>query len=325
MTTLNDIGERRAIARILPRLPSRADVRVGAGDDCAVVRSGGPDDWLLTADPVIEGIHFDRAAPPRSVGRKAVGRVLSDIAAMGGEPCWLLLDVAAPGSTPVSVLDALYEGAAGLAADCGAAIVGGDMSAAPLLEIHAFGMGRVPAGRAVCRTGARPGDRLYVTGALGGSTHGRHLTFAPRVPEGRWLRDWATAMIDLSDGLATDLRRLAEASRAGAMLDGPRVPAAPEAAAATDGRGALEHALTDGEDFELLFAVPHDRADAFETAWRARFETALSRIGRILPASEGLHLADASGDTVPLRDTGFDHWRTQRPESVFPHLPGDPA
>ena len=217
MKTLQDIGESAAIERICSRLPDSAEVIVGPGDDCAVIRpaGGGGKEWLLTSDPVIEGVHFLADTPRRSVGRKAIGRALSDIAAMGGEPAWALVDIAAPSGTPVATLDELCGGAIDCAQQYGLAIVGGDMSEGPALELHVFAIGSIPAGQAVLRSGAAQGDILFVTNSLGGSASGKHIDFEPRIREGAWLRDWANAMIDVSDGLATDLRHLAEMSGLG--------------------------------------------------------------------------------------------------------------
>ncbi len=128
MQRLKDIGELAAIERLARHLPMRPDVLTGIGDDCAVVRAGGNSkhDWLLTSDPVVEGIHFTHDTDPKAVGHKAIGRVLSDIAAMGGEPCWALMDFVAPSDTTVATLDGIYEGIAGLAEKFGMSVVGGD-------------------------------------------------------------------------------------------------------------------------------------------------------------------------------------------------------
>jgi thiamine-monophosphate kinase len=310
--TLSDIGEIRLIARLARLLPSRPDVIAGVGDDCAVVRAGARDpfDLLLTSDPVIEGVHFGPDAAPAAIGHKALGRVLSDIAAMGGEPLWALVDVVAPARTPAARLEGIYRGAVALARRAGMALVGGDTSRGPVLELHVFGVGRVPRGRALLRSGARPGDILYVTGVLGGSRAGKHLRFAPRLAEGRWLGEgrWASALLDVSDGLATDLRRLAVASRVGIRLDAARVPVAPAARRLQDGRPALAHALGDGEDFELLFTVRRAKAAAFEPAWRRAFRLRCTRIGVVTDPREGIRLAGADGRLAPLRAHGYEHF-----------------
>jgi len=310
MSTLRDIGEIGAIERIRARLPAGADVIVGAGDDCAVVRPAGGDtrDWLLTSDPVIAGVHFTPGAPRAAVGRKAVGRALSDIAAMGGEPAWALVDIAAPASTPVSALDELYDGALDMARAYNLAIVGGDLSDGPVLELHVFAVGSVPSGKAVRRSGAVPGNILCVTGSLGGSAGGRHLDFDPRIEQGVWLRNWATAMIDVSDGLAADLRHLAGMSGTGCELDTGRIPIADAAAAMRNGVSALDHALHDGEDFELLFTLPLEKKTEFAAAWGEEFALTCTQIGIMTAADKGIVLRSADGRTRPLEGAGFRHF-----------------
>lgn len=300
----------RRIARLLPA--GGRDVIAGIGDDCAVVRlPGAAHDLLLTSDPVIEGVHFTPGAAPMAVGHKAVGRVLSDIAAMGGEPLWILADLVAPRTVSVARIDGIYRGMRRLARAAGAVIVGGDTSAGPALELHLFAVGRVSAGRAVLRSGARPGDLVYVTGALGGSRAGHHLAFTPRLREGQWLRAgrWATAMMDLSDGLAADLPRLLAMSKVGAVVETARLPVAPAAKTMRDGRSALAHALGDGEDFELLFTVPSARSAAFETAWRRAWRNlACTRVGVIVRGSSKLRLKHKDGRVVNCRIAGFSHF-----------------
>lgn len=309
--TLQDLGEIEAIRRLARRLHGRPDVRVGIGDDAAVVRVPGSDsDWALTSDPVIEGTHFRPGERGRRVGHKAVGRVLSDLAAMGAQPDWILIDVVARDGTPWPWMDEVYRGAEALARRHGAAIVGGDLARGPAVELHVFGVGRVPRGRACRRRGARPGDRLYVTGALGGSAAGRHLDFEPRVREGRFLRRgrWVTAMMDVSDGLSTDLRRLLAESGVGADVRAASVPASRPARSCRDGRSPLDHALCDGEDFELLFTVPRRKAAAFERAWRRAFRLRCTGIGEITRDSGFLRLLDADGRPQRWPGRGYEHF-----------------
>jgi thiamine-monophosphate kinase len=309
--TLAQMGERAWIRRLAALLPAAPVGVVGIGDDCAVVPSGGRCDWLLKSDPVIEGTHFSAEAPPEGIGHKAVGRVLSDMAAMGGEPDWALVDLVAPGATPIARLEAIYRAASDLARRHGMTIVGGDSSRGPVVELHVFGVGHVPSGRAVRRVGARPGDGLYVTGALGGSSLGRHLAFEPRIAQGVWLREhgWANAMLDVSDGLATDLRNLTEASGVGARIEAARVPASGAAKALSDGLSALHHALNDGEDFELLFAVAAEREGEFMRAWRTAFDLACSRIGVVTGQAGAVELMDVHGRVTPLPAEGFRHFQ----------------
>jgi thiamine-monophosphate kinase len=308
---MKHIGEDALIRRLKKLVPGRADVVAGIGDDCAVVRTGrrDPFDLLLKSDPVIEGVHFDAAASAGSIGHKAMGRVLSDMAAMGGEPLWALIDLVAPATVPVKRLEGLYRGLARLARRHGVAIVGGDTSRGKSLELHVFAVGRVARGRAVLRSGAKAGEALYVTGSLGGSGLGRHLRFEPRLAEGQWLasRGWATAMMDVSDGLATDLRRMIAASGTGAVIEAARVPVSSAAKRLRDKRSPLEHALGDGEDFELLFTVPRRRAAAFESAWRRTFSLRCTRIGE-MTKQPGLLAIHEKGTLSVLETRGYEHF-----------------
>lgn len=303
------------MARLTGRLPARADVVVGAGDDCAVVRpaGGGRYDWLLKSDPVIEGVHFESEAPPRAVGHKALGRVLSDVAAMGGEPLWVLVDLVLRSGRDTAWAEAAYAGLSRLARRSGVAVVGGDTSRGAVRELHVFAVGRVPRGKAVLRSGARAGDALYVTGGLGGSLAGRHLRFEPRLAEGAWLREegWATAMMDVSDGVAADLPRLAAASRLGARLRRAALPlsVAAKQAARRDGIPAWRHALGDGEDFELLLTVRARTAAAFERAWRRQFDLPCTLVGSMTAQRGVIDLVDEEGHDTRLGEQGFEHFR----------------
>ncbi|MGI5869197.1 MAG: thiamine-phosphate kinase [Kiritimatiellia bacterium] len=304
--TLSELGERRLIARLRRQTADGGDVAVGIGDDCAVVRlsADAAEDLVLKSDPVICGHHFLPDAPPRLIGHKALGRVLSDIASMGAAPRWILVNLVAPGDTPVRVIDEAYAGMSALAREHGCAIIGGDTCRGETFEFHVFGCGTLPRGSARLRSGAKAGDVLRVTGRLGGSlVSGSHLSFAPRVREGQWLRDRANAMIDISDGLASELWHLARESRAALVLDPRRVPFSPAAAGAAD---PLRHALFDGEDFELLFSVPPDRERDFDAAWQAAFpELPCTRIGEVAGSGEAdVRLANGA----PLPEGGFDHF-----------------
>lgn len=308
MSTLRAIGENAIVRRLRRMLPSRPDVRCAAGDDCAVVRSGdGRHDLLLTSDPVIEGVHFTSHTPDAAIGHKALARVLSDIAAMGGEPLWALVDVVAPPRTRSDRIPGIYRGLSRLAKRWNVAIAGGDLSCGPALELHVFCVGRVPAGRAALRSGARPGDLIGVTGSLGGSGLGRHLRFEPRLNEGAWLRDRVTAMMDLSDGLATDLPRLLEESRVGAILDASAIPVSRAAARARDNRSPLDRALSDGEDFELLFTMRPAQAAAVRREWNRKFRLRCSIVGRVTNRPCVLEV-DTERGRHPLKTTGYEHF-----------------
>ncbi|MFC1461961.1 thiamine-monophosphate kinase [Verrucomicrobiota bacterium] len=322
--TLSDTGEIQTLQRLCRNLPTRDDVRVGAGDDCAVVNFEDPRlhvagrkpapgtsyDWLLKTDPVIEGVHFASETSAAAVGHKALGRVLSDIAAMGGEPLWILIDVVAPPGTPSSRIDEMYKALSALASRYDVAVVGGDIARGPVLELHVFGVGRVKRGKAVLRSGAKPGHNLFVTGSLGGSGAARHLCFEPRVTEGRWLCEegWASAMIDLSDGLASDIRRLTDRSRTGAELALDSIPLSEAVLDHAHGCSPLHHALTDGEDFELLFTVPEEKAKSLPSAWKKEFDLACTCIGSMTATQGVVECIDRDGNRTRLEESGYDHF-----------------
>ncbi len=276
--TLADLGEDRLVARLTRRLTLGTDVRHGPGDDCAVIGKPGDKYWqLLKTDMVVEGIHFLAGEDPRRIGRKAVCRAISDIAAMGGVPAHALVTLAAPASTPVARIVALYSGLEMAARQYGVSIVGGETSRSPgPLFLSVALTGRVERDRCILRSGGHPGDVLYVTGRLGGSLAGKHLDFTPRLTEARWLVTHFKpgAMMDLSDGLAADLPRLAAASGCGYEILREQLP--------LNQGSTAEQALSDGEDYELLFAIDPKRAIALERAWKRKFpRLPLTRIGQL--------------------------------------------
>ncbi len=297
---LSDLGEDRLIARLTTSLPGHPDLRIGPGDDCAAI--GAPDApfWtLLKTDAVVEGVHFTPETEAHRIGWKALARAVSDIAAMGGEPEHALISLMAAPSLEVARLEALYGGLAACARRFGISLTGGETVRSPEvagepgpLVVSVTLTGRVEAARCVCRSGGQPGDWLLVTGRLGGSfASGKHLDFIPRLREARWLVAHAlpNAMMDLSDGLASDLPRLAAASGCGYELEEAALPCA-------EGVGP-EAALRDGEDFELLFALPPDEAQRVLESWPFE-EVALSVIGRLTPPDTAL----------PDLPHGFDHF-----------------
>ena len=313
-STVSALGERALIRLLTAGLAAPAGVRVGPGDDAAVVRGPSGRDLVLKCDAVVEGVHFLPSAAPRAIGHKAAGRVLSDFAAMGATPRHLLVSLAAPGDTPVPRIRGIYRGLRALADAHGASLVGGETVRAGQLALHVFGLGDLPQGRALLRSAARAGEVLFVTGALGGSIRGRHLKIQPRVREGARLLagGWSRAAIDISDGLATDLRHLAGASGVGADLDPHRIPIAPAARRMRDGRTPLEHALTDGEDFELLFTVRRSLAPQLITAWRRAFTTPLTPIGAITRHAGRIRLRSPGEPDRELQLRGYEHFHTGR-------------
>lgn len=308
------MNELELLARLLPTLPGNETVVLGAGDDCAVLDAGLPDRWLLfKTDAVVEGVHFLPDTTPEKIGRKALARTLSDIAAMAGTPTAAVVTVGLPRGADAERVRGIYAGLAECARTHGVAIVGGETTANPgglLLSIALLGW--VAKDRCLRRAGAQPGDALFVTGELGGSLAGRHLDFAPRLAEARWLAAHGDvhALIDLSDGLASDLRHLLAASGVGAELRAESIPISRAAREAerTAGRGKppLLAALADGEDFELLLAVAARRAVPLLDAWRTHFpDLPLTCIGRVT-AGRNIVLRDRDG-VKPFPDHGYVH------------------
>jgi len=309
------MNEFELIARLTRSLPSNKSVVTGAGDDCAMLDLGLPDRLLLfKTDAVVEGIHFQSGASPEKVGHKALARCLSDIAAMAGTPTAAVLTLALPARFDPGWIEAVYDGLNQLARRHEVAIVGGETVTNPQgLLISVAVMGWVPRGKAVLRSGAEAGDAIFVTGELGGSLTGKHLEFEPRLVEARWLAQEFSihSMIDLSDGLAGDLRHVLKASRAGAELLKNSIPvsraAKQDSRAGTSSKSPLLAAMTDGEDFELLFTVASRDAVPLLDAWKKQFpKLALTCIGKIT-ASEGITLRGKAGmQLFPAH--GYEHF-----------------
>ncbi|MCC6669898.1 MAG: thiamine-phosphate kinase [Planctomycetes bacterium] len=278
---------------------------VGIGDDAAVVRAERRP-LVLKIDPVVEGVHVAAALPAARLGIKAVNRNLSDLAAMGAVPRWLLASVLLPRGYPAARRAGIFRGLRAAARGAGVRVVGGDVSntrGAAAVVVAAFGV--VP-GRPLLRSGARVGDTLHVTGALGGSCLGRHHRFVPRLREGLWLaRDPAVhAAMDVSDGLLLDLQTLLDASGCpGAELEEAAIPIASAARrlARRSGTTALAHALGDGEDYELLFAARGTLRRNGPLAPLAHHP-----IGRIT-SRRGLWLRTLDGRLRRLRPEGYRH------------------
>ena len=298
-------GEFGLIRWIASRTAAHARVPVGIGDDCAVLTLTPGAEVLVTTDMLMDGRHFqlDRDGP-EAVGYKALGVNLSDIAAMAGRPVAAFVAVALPRATAPEIACGLVEGMAPLAAAFDVALAGGDTNAweGPLVVCITILGEAVPPGP-VRRSGARPGDLIYVTGPLGGSLLGRHLRPRPRIREAVALHAAVPlrAMIDLSDGLASDLGHILEESGGlGAILDGARIPVHPDAErhARQDGRSPLEHALADGEDFELCFTLAPDVEPPGGIEMHA--------VGTVT-ADPGIRLRQPDGRTGPLTVRGFDH------------------
>jgi thiamine-monophosphate kinase len=297
------VNEFELIARLTASLPGNASVVVGPGDDCAVLECGSPDSQLLLkTDAVVENVHFTPDTPPQKIGRKAIARCLSDVAAMAGTPVSALVTLGLPAGFDPERIAEIYSGMSSVAQQFGVAIVGGETTRSPgALWISIAITGTVGRGKAVLRSGAKPGDAIFVTGELGGSLSGRHLEFEPRVIEAQWLAEHFQihAMMDVSDGLAGDLRHLLRSSKAGAEILKRAVPISREARLAAKAgdaaKPAFVAALTDGEDFELLFTVASHHAVPLLDAWKRQFpKLKLSCIGKIV-SGDGLRLRDDRG------------------------------
>lgn len=294
MSLLRDIGEDPLIERLLRSSPT-GTYPAGPGDDCAVIDSGGDRMQLLKTDAIISGVHFLPEAPPDQIGWKAVARVASDFAAMGGRAEQWLITLATPADTEVAWLEQLYQGIGHCIRQCGGVIAGGETCSVPdgsATMISIAGTGVVERPHLTLRSTAAVGQSLLVTGTLGGSISGKHLNFTPRVEEAAWLVSHfkPSAMMDISDGLAKDLPRLASLSGCGFQLNRETIPC-------TQGC-TIQQALADGEDYELLFAIEPDRCAALIDAWKRQFpELPLTAIGTLCDPG--------SGDAM---EGGWDHF-----------------
>ena len=290
MNSLRDIGEDALIQRLIALVPRSEDPAAGPGDDCAVIDQDpdSPTLLLLKTDALAADIHFLPGTPARAVGWKAAARVVSDFAAMGGQPTHFLITLALPPETPVAWVEDLYRGIGNCLKKHGGLLAGGETSSVPpgsaaVISIAATGCVRRE--HLVLRSTAHVGDALFVTGRLGGSIQGKHLDFTPRLREARWLvsESKPSAMMDLSDGLAKDLPRLAAASGCGFRID---TSALPRSAGCTPAQ-----ALGDGEDYELLFAIEPARIAGLLAAWPAEFpDLPLTRIGSLVETRAGQSL-----------------------------------
>jgi thiamine-monophosphate kinase len=311
-------------------------LRIGIGDDAALIRPSARREMLVTTDMMVEGIDFRMDwCTFRQIGHKAMAANLSDIASMGGTPRYALAAVALPRNSSMKSVDGLYSGMMSLARRHAVRLIGGDTSASPGgVTVAVVLIGEVEPGRAIRRDGSRPGDRIFVTGPLGDSragleilktatraTAGRHRSLVqkhlyprPRIREGRLLsrRRLAAAMIDLSDGLASDIRRLCEASGVGARIDLSSVPVSAPLAryARSRKRDPRRYALEGGEDFELLFTVRPARLAELRRLQDSGTLRAYP-IGEITPRSRGITVAGGRGGERPMRAGGYEHFVTR--------------
>jgi thiamine-monophosphate kinase len=322
-------GEDALIARVRRALPSRpgAELRAGIGDDAAVIRPARGQEWVVSSDAFIEDVHFLVGTQPgESVGYKALARATSDLAAMGARPRFFLLNLALPRERTGRWLDACLRGMATAARRFRMKLAGGDTARSRTIALNLTVLGEVARGRAVLRSGARPGDRIFVTGKLGaaqlgleivlhglaGQARWRKLLAAHYYPEppialGQWLArcGLASAMMDLSDGLSTDLTRLYKASGVGARIQASQLPMVKVPHAfGLSGIDPPRLALHGGEDYQLLFTVPARSAGRVPAR---RDGVDIVQIGEIV-RGRGIELATEGGKSTRVVPKGWDHF-----------------
>jgi thiamine-monophosphate kinase len=325
----------KRIARAIPSRPARGErggLRLGIGDDAAIIAPNRSSDWVLSCDAFLEGVHFlANVHPPDSVGYKSLVRAASDLAAMGATPRLFLLTLALPSGQTRKWLDQFLQGMGRAARLLGMRLAGGDTSKNRAISISITVLGEAAAGKALIRAGARPGDLIYVSGKLGRAQLGLemmqrgvgsqrrfaglvrpHLYPRIRVSLGRWLaeRRIASAMMDLSDGLSTDLARLTTASRAGARIWAGRIPRVTIPARLSKqvpglNPDPLQMALHGGEDYELLFTVPRPKLHLLS---RAPEFSEITAIGEIT-SERRILLVGADGTAKHLAPQGWDSFR----------------
>ncbi len=300
---------------------SRIDVIAGIGDDAALLHPPAGQQLAVTSDLLVSGVHFLPDADPFSLGHKALAVNLSDLAAMGAEPAWFMLNLTLP-KADARWLEPFCRGMFRLAREHNVQLIGGDTSRGPLaiaVEAHGF----VPGGKALRRSGARAGDRVYVTGTLGDAAMAlRHrlggirlaqdeLTVlserldrpTPRVREGMRLRDIASSAIDVSDGLVADLGHILEMSRVGARISLDKIPVSPVCRAHIPETG-WDTVLATGDDYELCFTVPENHIAALE---KLQPVCGFHCIG-VIEAEPGLRVVDEAGKPYPPSQSGHDHF-----------------
>ena len=335
---IRELGEFRLIERIARLLaPCSKDVVVGVGDDVAVVDTGGDDYLLLTCDIQVEKTHFLPSASPHQLGRKAAAVNLSDIGAKGGKPLHFLVSLALRTDTPVEWVEDFYKGLGEEASRYGTDIIGGNLSRIQGPQvIDLFLMGKVKKDRLLLRKGAKPGDLVLVTGQLGGARGGLLLlaqkdlkekmdpqkaealiqaqkTPTPRLKEGQIIArsGKATAMLDISDGLAQDLLHICQASGVGARIRAGRIPfsCALENLAQLLKIPPWRLALMGGEDYELCFTVSAREAEKLAEEVKRSTGTPVTIIGEVLPQRKGQWLVTPQGEEVPLSSEGWNHFK----------------
>jgi len=302
MKALKDLGEFGFINRISKSASVDSSVVKGIGDDAAVLHYKKDAYLLLSADMLTEGRHFRlKDAKPSQIGWKALCCSISDIAAMGGAPKWATVSLGLRQDLSVNFLDRLYAGINKAAKTFGVNIVGGDTTKSARLTIDVAILAEAKKKHLVLRSGARPGDLIFVTGALGGAvTSGRHLRFTPCLKQAQELVNnfKISSMIDISDGLAGDLKHITDASKAGAVIFEELIPLA-------KGVRGIKSALTEGEDYQLLFTMSFNEAKKF---LKSRYGRKAFFIGQIIGKTGGILLVDKQSKARRLSALGFRHF-----------------
>lgn len=296
---IKKLGEFGLIERIRGRINTDASVIKGIGDDCAVMKFDRARYLLFTSDMIAEGADFTGKDSPYLIGRKALAVCLSDIAACGGSPRYATVSMGLPGNSTVKLTDGIYRGINALAGEYGVNIVGGDISRAGRLTLDVSMIGFVEKKCLALRSGAGPGDIIFVTGEFGGSISGKHLRFTPRVKESRFLvRNFrVNSMIDVSDGLIQDLGHILEGSGSGAVIYEDLIPLSRKAR-------DLDDALYSGEDFELLFTMSPREARRMGFTRLVSFKP----VGEIVDKKYKLRLIDKRGREKIIQPRGFRHF-----------------
>lgn len=300
---LQSIGEFGLINRLARDIRTDKSVVVGVGDDAAVLEYSKKEYLLLTCDMLVEDVHFLRKAKSEDIGWKAVCCSVSDIAAMGGEPKWLVVSIGAPKSLKLEYLDGIYRGIKKAVSRFNINIVGGDTVSSEKVVIDVAMIGSVKKNNLVLRSGAKIGDAIFVTGSLGNAVKsGKHLKFTPRLKESQVLVNnfKINSMMDISDGLAGDLGHILEMSKVGAIIYEKYIPKAKGA--------SLDSALSEGEDFELLFTASKNEARRIMKNFRRFCKTKISYIGEIIKPGFGFMMIGKDKRIVQVRLKGFNHF-----------------
>ncbi|MHC4873010.1 MAG: thiamine-phosphate kinase [Planctomycetota bacterium] len=304
------MNELELISWLKKNLKQGEGVIKGPGDDCAILDVSNYQNIAVTTDTLLEGTHFSKDEDGFAVGRKTVAVNLSDMAAMGCKPLWAVTGLGLKRDSKDKWLDDFASGLIACTEEYSVSLVGGDFTKGDGPTSITLTVIGIPfAEKAVYRSGAEDGDLIVATGTLGGSIKGKHLSFTPRVAESEWLCTNAkpNAMMDISDGLALDLRRLCSDSAKGAVVEEAEVPVSADASelSSNDIEKAFTHALSDGEDFELLFTVSEDKWVYIKENWP--FDCKISAVGRITSADKEIKILKNDGTKYLMPKGGYIH------------------